>query len=265
MKYSICGDLVLRDLPVRERLKAVAQLEGASYEFWTWQDKNLQEYRDLSLELGVKISALSGDDAYSMSVPQEAEAYLDFFNQSVDAAAFLQADTLIVHTEALEFRGDFMPAKSSAAGLSDGERFEACVTRLKDMAAIAEKKQINIALEALNTTVEHPGYYADRSDVALRIIRAVGHERVKMLFDIYHMQIMEGNVIQNLCGNVQDIGYVHVADVPGRFEPGTGELYYPNILSALENSGYTGYVGFECKCSRGISETLCSMWQLTKR
>ena len=111
MNYSICGDLVLRDLPVRQRFETVAQLDGASYEFWTWQDKNLQEYRDLSRELGVKISAFSGDDAYSMSAPREADAYLEHFSRSVEAAIFLQADTLIVHTEALEFRGDFMPAK----------------------------------------------------------------------------------------------------------------------------------------------------------
>lgn len=149
--------------------------------------------------------------------------------------------------------------------MSDEQRFDACVARLKDMTQIAEKGKINIALEALNTTVEHPGYFADHTDVTLRIIRAVGSERVKMLFDIYHMQIMEGNITQNLRQNVQDIGYVHVADVPGRYEPGTGELYYPNILSALEQSGYAGYVGFECKCSGEISQTLHSIWQLTKR
>ena len=76
-------------------------------------------------------------------------------------------------------------------------------------------------------------------------MRAVDSPRIKVLYDIYHMQIMEGNVIQTLTGNLDVIGHVHVADVPGRHEPGTGELNYANIFKALREAGYDKYVGFE--------------------
>ena len=77
------------------------------------------------------------------------------------------------------------------------------------------------------------------------VVRSVDSHYIKLLFDIYHMQIMEGNVIQTLTGNLDMIGHVHVADVPGRHEPGTGELNFANIFQALRETGYDKYVGFE--------------------
>ena len=89
------------------------------------------------------------------------------------------------------------------------------------------------------------GYFLDGSAAGFDLVRAVDSPRIKLLYDIYHMQVMEGNIIQTLTGNLDVIGHVHVADVPGRHEPGTGELNYANIFAALREAGYDKYVGFE--------------------
>jgi hydroxypyruvate isomerase len=97
----------------------------------------------------------------------------------------------------------------------------------------------------LNIHVDHPGYFLNRSGVGFDLVRAVDSPRIKLLFDIYHMQVMEGNIIDTLTSNLAVIGHVHVADVPGRHQPGTGELNYANIFKALREAGYDKYVGFE--------------------
>jgi hydroxypyruvate isomerase len=93
--------------------------------------------------------------------------------------------------------------------------------------------------------VDHPGYFLHGSAAGFDLVRAVGSPHIKLLYDIYHMQVMEGNVIQTLTANLDAVGHVHVADVPGRHQPGTGELHYGNIFAALREAGYDHYVGFE--------------------
>lgn len=99
-------------------------------------------------------------------------------------------------------------------------------------------------VEFLNTEVDHPGYFLDRSGDALELIRRVGNPRVRVLFDIYHAQIVEGNVIERLRSSIDYIGQIHFADVPGRHEPGTGEINYRNVFRAIYDFAerYDGYV-----------------------
>lgn len=254
MKYSICGDLMLCEYDHRKRFSITAQNGFQYYEFWTWQDKDIKLYRALCDEFDIKISAFSGDDAFSMIACDESEAYLDFFNCSLECAEYLGTGTLIVHSDALipGERG-IMPAKLQSKEMCDLEKMQACVRMLKGMALLAEKKNVNIAFEPLNTKLDHPGYYANSMQIALNIVQKVSSKRVKILYDIYHMQIMEGNIIGTLTDNIDSIGYIHIADVPGRYEPGTGELNYPNILKTLDALGYTGFVGIECKLNKDMN------------
>jgi hydroxypyruvate isomerase len=116
---------------------------------------------------------------------------------------------------------------------------------LKAVAPSAETANITIVLEPLNTIVNHPGTYLSSSFEGYDIIREVGSSKVKLLFDIYHQQITEGNIIANITEHMELIGHFHLADVPGRREPGTGELNYANIFKAIADSDYQGYVGCE--------------------
>jgi len=104
---------------------------------------------------------------------------------------------------------------------------------------------VRLAVEPLNTLVDHVGYFLDSSEEGLRIVEEVASPAVGLLYDVYHMQIMEGNLIATIRRNVDAIYHVHIGDVPGRHEPGTGEINYANVLRALDEAGYDGWCGME--------------------
>lgn len=116
---------------------------------------------------------------------------------------------------------------------------------LREVAPLAEDADVTVVPEVLNTRVVHPGYCLASSYEGYEIVHAVDSPNVKILFDIYHQQITEGNVIENLTSNKEYIGHIHFADVPGRNEPGTGEINYKNVFAALEEADYDGFVGAE--------------------
>jgi hydroxypyruvate isomerase len=132
------------------------------------------------------------------------------------------------------------------SGRSDAEAVEACVAGVRRIAPLAEEKGITVCLELLNSRVDHHGYQGDRTSFGAAVVGAVGSPRVKLLYDVYHMQIMEGDVIRTIRENIRWIGHVHTGGVPGRHEiDETQELNYPAIVRALADAGYTGFVAHE--------------------
>lgn len=131
-------------------------------------------------------------------------------------------------------------------GQSDADALAACVKGFKRVAPLAEKAGVNLNMELLNSRVDHPGYQADRTPWGVAVCQQVNSPRVKLLYDIYHMQIMEGDVIRTIRDNIQWIGHVHTAGNPGRNDLDSDqELYYPAICRALDAAGYSGYVAHE--------------------
>jgi hydroxypyruvate isomerase len=116
---------------------------------------------------------------------------------------------------------------------------------LIECARLAEESGITMNLEPLNIKKTHIGYYLIHTSDAAEMTRLIGSPKLKILYDIYHMQLNEGNLCGTISAYVDQIGHVHVADVPGGHEPGTGEINYHNVFAHLEKSGYTGRVGFE--------------------
>ena len=121
---------------------------------------------------------------------------------------------------------------------------------------MAEKHDVVYSLEQLNTKVDHAGYPFSQVEDVVRLIEQVGSPRIRLLCDVYHIQIEEGNVIQSLQDYHEYIGYVHVADVPGRHEPGTGEIAYAGVARALAAMGYDGPVGMEAFASGDPEDAL---------
>jgi hydroxypyruvate isomerase len=136
------------------------------------------------------------------------------------------------------------------------------VEGLKAIAPYAEEKNITLSLEPLNVLVDHAGYYLVTSEQGFQVIDEVGSPQIKLLYDIYHQQITEGNILATICANMDKIGHLHVADVPGRQEPGTGELNYQNIFSRIADSDYQGYVGLEFKPSTTSEEALAKVLKI---
>ena len=134
----------------------------------------------------------------------------------------------------------------NTAGLSEADGVANCVTGLKRLAPTAEKHGVTLCLELLNSKVDHHDYQADHSAFGVKVIEGVDSPRVKLLYDIYHMQVMEGDVIRTVRANIQHIAHFHTGGVPGRNEiDETQELYYHRVMQAIADAGYTGFVGQE--------------------
>lgn len=131
-------------------------------------------------------------------------------------------------------------------GMDDETGLQNCVTGLKKILAKAEKLGVDIHLEVFNSKVDHKDYMADNSRFAIELCKRLGSPNFKILFDIYHMQISEGDIIHSINDHHQYFGHYHVAGVPHRHEPGDlQELNFPAIIKAILATGYTGYIGQE--------------------
>ncbi len=142
-------------------------------------------------------------------------------------------------------------------GISDEEGMDNCLVVLKEAVKIAEDRGVNICMELLNSRVDHPGYMCDKSAWGFELCRRVDSPRFKMLYDIYHMQIMEGDLIATIRRNIKHIGHFHTAGVPGRHELDENqEIYYPAVMRAIAETGYDGYVAHEYSPRRDPVQSL---------
>ncbi len=132
------------------------------------------------------------------------------------------------------------------AGQSDEEGLRNCAAGLRALMPTAERLGVNVVMELLNSKVDHPDYQCDRTPWGVALVDRVGSQRFRLLYDIYHMQIMEGDVIRTIRENHQYIAHYHTAGVPGRHELDDGqELNYPAIMRAIRDTGFAGFVGQE--------------------
>lgn len=246
MRYSLCIEMFYKDLPFEDKFPG-AKRDGFEYcEFWTWRNRNWGRTKKTIANSGVKIAAFSGDDEYSLINPDESDLYINFLRESIAKAKEIDCSYLVVHSDALEKDGS---AKVICKVLSYETKLLNMYEVLRSIAPFAEKEEVTLVLEPLNTRVSEPqshkNYFLEYPDPAFELTRQVKSDNIKVLYDIYHMQLMAGNVIKTLEKNIDRLGYIHLADVPGRHEPGTGELNHVNILKALDSMGYEGFVGFE--------------------
>jgi hydroxypyruvate isomerase len=148
-------------------------------------------------------------------------------------------------------------------GLADSEGIENSVAGLNRVKAVAEQHGVTICLELLNSKVDHKDYQCDRSAWGVEVVKRVNSPRVKLLYDIYHMQIMEGDVIRTIRDNIQWIAHFHTGGVPGRHEIDSGqELYYPAIIRAILETNFSGYVAHEFVPAREPLKSLREAVQL---
>ena len=140
---------------------------------------------------------------------------------------------------------------------------ENAIAALKQVVGLAEEKNVTICLEYLNSKVDHKGYMFDNMAWGVEVCKKVGSERVKILYDIYHAQIMEGDIIRTIKNNKQYIGHYHTGGNPGRHEiDETQELYYPAIMKAIVETGFKGYVAHEFTPTRDPLTSLAQAVQI---
>jgi hydroxypyruvate isomerase len=211
-------------------------------EFWDWQTKDLEAIKKALKENGLKLGVFQGDTEGRMTNPEDKDRYIAGVMKSLEPAKMLGAKSLFLMSDIL--KAD-RTVEELPTPIPAEQKREATLTVLRALRGVGERENITFVIEPLNTHVDHRGYSLNHSKPAFEMVREIGSPNVKVVYDIYHMQIMEGNVIQTIKDNIDAIGYIHVADVPGRNQPGTGELNYTNIISALRALKYRGIVGFE--------------------
>jgi hydroxypyruvate isomerase len=231
MNISVCIGAVYNGKDFIESLKEISSLGIKAFEFWSWWDQDLNAIKTAKDELGLEVSAFC-TRFVSLVDPCRRKEYIRGLEESIEAARLLGCTKLI--TQVGNDTG--APREIQRQNLIDG---------LKACAPILEKEGITLLVEPLNTYVDHPGYYLYSSQEAFEIIQAVGSKNVKLLFDIYHQQIMEGNLLSNITSNLDKIAHFHAAGNPGRHELYIGEINYPEIFKAIDRAGYEGYIGFE--------------------
>ena len=242
MRFGACIDTLYTELDFYDRF-AAAKADGFdAVEFWDWRHLDLDRACQRAKEAGIQISGFNGDADWSPIDPAHRQPWLRDLKASMEAARRLGAPSLTIHSNALGEGGVVVDAYER---LSDAVKLCSLLDALKDAAALAADCGVRLNLEALNIQVDHVGNFLSTTQTAAEVCRAVGSPWLRILYDVYHMQYDEGN----LCGNIDRycdvIGHVHIADVPGRHEPGTGEIHYARVLQRLRDDGYQGIVGCE--------------------
>ena len=230
---------------------SLAQKSGVeAAEFWRWGNKDLTEVKAKMKENGLSFAVcnldskneqLSGELLRGILNKGRKEDFLSAINESIPAYRELGANALIVLIgETLEIPYD--------------EQIKNITDCLLAAVPLLEKENINLVVEPLND-IDRKNYFLPRSKEVFEIVRKIGSKHIKVLLDLYHEQLMAGNLINTVKENIDFIGHIHIADVPGRHEPGTGEINYVNILRTLKELDYENYVGFEFRSTKDAEQT----------
>jgi len=242
MKASVCIEMIYTEYPFLERIKKAAEQDFDTVEFWNWDNKDMAAIKRTAAEAGIKIATFQSNLGGTLIHPDHRQSFVAGIQKSLDKAKEMGTARLFLLTDEL---GEDRSVRFQFPELSAEAKYQSVLEGLKALAPLAEAAGVTLVLEPLNIHVDHPGYFLHHSAIGFDLVRAVSSPGIKLLYDIYHMQVMEGNIVHTLTHNLDVIGHIHVADVPGRHEPGTGELNYVNIFKALREAGYDKYVGFE--------------------
>jgi hydroxypyruvate isomerase len=234
------------DMSLDTLFRACAEMGFKAVEIWE-RDATFPEVLRLAKQYGLAVASMSGHAAIGNGLNKRSnhdriEAELC---ESIDIAAENGIGGLIC------FSGNRQPHQTEL------EAIEACAEGLRRIAPYAEQKGVNLNMELLNTKVDHPGYLCDHTAWGVAVCERVNSPRVKLLFDIYHMQIMEGDVIRNIRENIKWIGHFHTAGNPGRRDMDDDqELNYAGICRAIAATPYSGYVGHEFRPKGDLLDAL---------
>jgi len=247
IELAACAEMVFLDLPITERIRRIADL-GFQVFIWNWTAKDI----DALARTGARFSSMTGYVTGTLADDDGAAELLSTAEQSVAVAQKLGCPRLNLHGTGLDDRG--LPVKPATH--VSGDMWITAARTLDRIAALGERHGVTFMLENLNTAVDHPGVPFARAADTLVLVEAVDRPGLRMNLDLYHAQIGEGNLIDLLRRALPLIGEIQVADVPGRCEPGTGEINYPAIGAALRDMGYRGTVGLEAWASGDSEQAL---------
>lgn len=237
-KFAVNVEMWFTKLPFLERIKQSAALGFPAIEFWDWRakKKDLQAIADLTGELGVEIAQFTAwGFVPGMNDPKQEDRFVQAVEEGCGVAKQLRCRKMTV------------VGGNDIKGVSQADMHAQIIKALKRAAPVAEAQQVMLILEPMNIRVDHKGHCLYGSEAPVRICREVNSPMVKLNWDLYHMQISEGDLCGRLKEGFDQVGYLQLADHPGRHEPGTGEIHYNRVLKEAYDLGYREAVGLECR------------------
>ena len=236
LRLAASAEMLFLDLPFPDRVRRIADL-GFEVEIWNWTTKDV----DALAATGASFSSMTGYVTGTLADPEGAAELLRTAEESLRVAERLDCPRLNVHGTGLDGRGlPVVPAATVTPAM-----WLTAARTLTRLAALGERAGRVFTLENLNTAVDHPGTPFAKAADTIALVEAVGSPHLRLNLDLYHAQIGEGNLVALVERALPLIGEIQVADVPGRCEPGTGEIRYPAVASALQRLGYDGVVALE--------------------
>lgn len=242
MIKSLSIEKLFTDLPFYQRFAQVSRAGFGHLEFGNWPARDLERIRAEMAEHEVGVISIAGDREFNLIHPNDRHGYLEYLEQSAQVAVSLGCPHLVIHSNSL---GDDGTANPRGNELSTYTRVAAATRTLSEAIPIAAKYKVTLQLEPVSTVVK-PGYQMHTTPSAGDIIAVLAAPQLRLLYDVHHMQLMEGNIVQTLRRYADVLGYVQIGDVPERFEPGTGEINFARFKDVLFGElGYDGVVSFE--------------------
>lgn len=232
MKFSVNIDMLFKGMDYAEGITKAGTLGFRTAEILFVKEKNIEKLEKACQKSGVRVELLLAD-------------FIDLTDAAKHDELIQAAEETIEIGKHLGCRKLLFVSGDDIRGLSREQQLENIKQALIRMIPILEKNDWEALLEPVNDRIDHPGTFLTRSDDAFRIVKSIGNPRIKVLYDIYHMQIMEGDVTRRILNHLEWIGHLHLAGNPGRNEISCGELDLYRIMELLEQNGYTGYFGLE--------------------
>ncbi|MDR1798327.1 MAG: TIM barrel protein [Bifidobacteriaceae bacterium] len=235
MKLSACIEWLFAEAgpDFAARLRAAAAAGLPAVEFWRWRDKDLGAIAAAAADTGTVVAGFCVEPWGELTDPASHQTWLRGVRESCAAAAQLGVTNLITQV------GPEQP------GVDRATQHEAVVVGLQLAAPILEGAGVTVLIEPLNTLVDHPGYYLSDTAEGIQIVREVASPAVGLIYDRYHAMVMGEPIGYGVEGNLDIVKHVHIADAPGRHEPGTGGADWPAELAWFRAQGYGGYFGLE--------------------
>jgi hydroxypyruvate isomerase len=250
-KFSACLEWLFADEAAgfADRIRLAAKAGFDAFEFWHWKNKDIGKIEAAMRETGIALAGFVAEPMIALTDPANHAAFLEGLRRSSELAQRLGAKTLIAQ------------AGDDRAGVSRAEQRAALTECLVKAAKILRGSGVTLGLEPLNTRIDHVGYFLSSAAEGLDIVDEVASPNVKIVYDVYHSAVMDERTEEVLNGRVDRVAHVHIADHPGRNQPGTGVIDLRERLNWIFANGYDGYVGLEYRPIGGTLGQMADVFQ----
>ncbi|MCY4650634.1 MAG: TIM barrel protein [bacterium] len=249
MKHGVSLQFMWTELSFPDRVRKAGSHGFDQVDLWDWRDVDIDELGEVCRSEGVALGGFFGHRQGGLADPSQRGQVLEELAASVEVAERVGATQLHTFSDGIGPGGVIVKPPP----LTWQARFQSCVDGLAEAVKLVEGTGITLGVEAINN-VYVPGYFWDEVGMTVAVCRAVDHPRVRLAFDCFHQQLSGGRLTDNLLAALPWMGRFDVADVPGRGQPGTGEINYAHLRRVLEAQGYDGLVSFELVPQGGDSD-----------